>query len=429
MLTDQNEIPFVQMIAIIITIAFPSVFHPWLFFARFANASRPSILQSLIPKGFPGSMRFVTLIARNMINRSVRTALTVLGLSVGIAAVMILTGIAWGFERSFMKLYQTKGIDLVVVRAGVSNQLSSNLDASVGSKVAAVEGVVDVTPSLMDTVSFEDKNLVSVLANGWEGGSRLFNGVRKLSGRLLKPGDGRDVILGRVLALNLGKKVGEDVNLAGEAFHVVGVFESDSLFENGGLIIPLAELQRMMGRQGQVTGFTVAARSSEPGAVVALGKRIEQQVAGVAAVPARDYVQGDIQIRLTKTMAWATTAVALVLGSIGLLNTMVMTVFERTGEVGLLRALGWRRGRVLRLILGEALILGLLGSVAGTALAYLGVRALLLVPTARGFIDPDLPPGVIGIGLVLGVGLSLVGGLYPALRASRLDPTEALRHD
>ena len=374
-------------------------------------------------------MRFVTLIARNMLNRLVRTGLTVLGLSVGIAAVMVLTGIAWGFERSFMAIYKTKGIDLVVVRAGISNQLSSNLDAGLGPKIRGVAGVVDATPSLMDTVSFEDKNLVSVLANGWEGGSRLFNGVRKLSGRLLRPGDGRDLILGRVLALNLGKGVGDRVDLAGEPFKVVGVFESDSLFENGGLIIPLAELQRMMGRQDQVTGFVIAARSSDAAAVAALARRIEAEVPGVAAVPARDYVQADLQIRLTKTMAWATTAVALVLGSIGLLNTMVMAVFERTGEIGLLRALGWRRRRVLMLVLGEAVILGLLGAVAGTALAYLGVRALLLDPTARGFIDPDLPPGVIALGLALGIGLSLVGGLYPALRAATLDPTEALRHD
>ncbi len=374
-------------------------------------------------------MRFATLIARNMINRSVRTGLTVLGLSVGIAAVMILTGVAWGFERSFLAIYRTKGIDLVVVRAGISNQLSSNLDASLGPQIRDVAGVVDATPSLMDTVSFEDKHLVSVLANGWEGGSRLFNGVRKLSGRLLQLGDGRDVILGRVLGMNLGKTTGDTVDLAGEPFRVVGVFESDSLFENGGLIIPLAELQRMMGRQGQVTGFVVAARSTEADAVAQLARKIEAEVPGVAAVPARDYVQADLQIRLTKTMAWATTAVALVLGSIGLLNTMVMAVFERTGEVGLLRALGWRRGRVLLLILGEAIVLGLLGSVVGTALAYLGVRVLLLDPTARGFIDPDLPPGVIGLGVALGVGLSLVGGLYPAIRAARLDPTEALRHD
>lgn len=374
-------------------------------------------------------MRFSTMIVRNMLNRKARTVLTVLGLSVGIAAVIILTGIAQGFEKSFLAIYQSKGIDLVVVRGGINNQLSSNLESSLANRIRAVDGVADVSLSLTDTLSFESKNLISVLANGWEGNSRLFNGVKILNGRAIQPGDGRVVMLGRVLRMNLEKNVGDDLDVSGETFRVIGIFESESLFENGGLVVPLAELQRMMGRVGQVSGFVVSAKSSDRAQISDLARRIEKAVPGVAAVPARDFVQSDLQIRLTKTMAWATTVVALILGSIGLLNTMVMAVFERTGEVGLLRALGWRRRRILSLILGEAVILGFLGALVGMVLAVVGVRALLLDPTSRGFIDPEISPAVLVVGLAMGLGLSLIGGLYPALRAASLEPTEALRHD
>lgn len=375
-------------------------------------------------------MRFATYILRNMIGRKARTALTVLGLAVGIAAVMVLTGIAWGFERSFQAIYPAKGVDLIVVRAGIGNQLSSNLDVNLADTIRKVEGVRELAPSLMDTVSFEDANLVAVLASGWEPESILFRGVRLLEGRSLIKGDSNVALLGRVLALNLGKKSGDTMAIAGEPFQVVGIFETESLFENGGLIVPISELQKMMGRVGQVTGFVVSATDSGDAAgLKALGKRIESQVPGIAALPTRDYISADLQIRLSKSMAWATMAVALVLGSVGMLNTMVMAVFERTGEIGLLRALGWRRSRILTLILGEAIGLGLLSVIVGSMFAWVGVRLLLLSPNARGFIDPQLPPEVFAMGLAMGAALSLLGGLYPALRAASLEPTEALRHD
>jgi putative ABC transport system permease protein len=128
-------------------------------------------------------------------------------------------------------------------------------------------------------------------------------------------------------------------------------------------------------------------------------------------------------------MAWATSVIAMVLGSMGVLNTMLMTVFERTREIGILRALGWRRQRVLSLVLGEACLLGLTGAVLGSLLGWLGVRVLAQSPMGSLFITASLPPGVLAIGVLLGLGLSLAGGFYPAVRAASLDPTEALRHE
>ena len=117
------------------------------------------------------SVRFITLIAKNVLHRPVRTILTTVGLAIAISAVVILVGISWNFEQSFMAIYQTKGIDLVVVRAGSSNQLSSSLDIRMGDTLRKIEGVAEVSPSLVDTVGFEEKNLVSVLVNGWIPGS------------------------------------------------------------------------------------------------------------------------------------------------------------------------------------------------------------------------------------------------------------------
>ena len=375
-------------------------------------------------------MRFSTLIFKNLRNRPARSLLTVVGLAIGIAAVVALMGIAQGFERSFLALYEAKGVDLVVVRGGISNQLSSNLDEQMADRLANMPGVSRVAKSLVDTVAFEEANLVSVVINGWEPKEILTSGVKITQGRTLEAGDDKAAMLGRVLARNLGKNAGDPLDVAGEPFRVIGVFESPSLFENGGLIVPLSTLQTMMGRKGQVTAFLLAANDpADKDAIASLGRTIEVQIPGVAAVPARDYVERDLQIRLARAMAWTTSLIALVIGSVGILNTMVTAVYERTGEIGVLRAIGWRRKRVLGLILGESLALGVLGSITGVALAIVGIRLILLAPTARSFIDPNLPASAALAGLGLGVGLSLLGGLYPALRAAALEPTEAIRHE
>ena len=91
-------------------------------------------------------MRFITLIAKNVLHRPVRTVLTTVGLAIAIAAVVILVGISWNFEQSFLAIYRTKGIDLVVVRAGSSNQLSSSLDVKMGDRLRKIEGVAEVSP-------------------------------------------------------------------------------------------------------------------------------------------------------------------------------------------------------------------------------------------------------------------------------------------
>ncbi len=179
-------------------------------------------------------MSLIALIAKNVLNRPVRTGLTAFGLSIAISAVIILVGISWNFERSFMAIYRSKKIDLIVVHAGSSNQLSSSLDVRLADRLKQVEGVADVAPTLVDTVAFEEQNLASVLVNGWLADSLLFRGIRILEGRALKPGDQKSALLGRVLAINLNKKVGDRLNVSGETFEVVGIFESESLFENGG---------------------------------------------------------------------------------------------------------------------------------------------------------------------------------------------------
>jgi putative ABC transport system permease protein len=112
-----------------------------------------------------------------------------------------------------------------------------------------------------------------------------------------------------------------------------------------------------------------------------------------------------------------------------MLNTMIMSVFERTKEIGVLRAIGWGRWRVVKMILMESILLSLLGGAVGTVAAMLLTNVLSRFPIAAGFIEGNLAPSVILEGFLIALGVGLLGAAYPAYRGAQLLPTEALRHE
>jgi putative ABC transport system permease protein len=158
-------------------------------------------------------------------------------------------------------------------------------------------------------------------------------------------------------------------------------------------------------------------------------EQINTRFPGVYAATSGEFASEMPDMKSSTAMLNAISLLAILVGGVGVLNTMLMSVLERTREIGVLRALGWRRRSVMGLILREALLIGLLGGLAGVLIAF-GLAGLMRLNTALGsWVDPVWTVGVflrvIGVALLLGA----MGGLYPAYRATRLPPVEALRYE
>jgi putative ABC transport system permease protein len=120
---------------------------------------------------------------------------------------------------------------------------------------------------------------------------------------------------------------------------------------------------------------------------------------------------------------------AVLIGGVGMLNTLLMSVLERTREIGVLRALGWRRRQVVDMILKEATALGIVGGVFGTLLGMVLAWSLTRIPIIGGMLDPQYDLQLILLAMSVAIITGLLGGLYPAWRATRMQPVEALRYE
>jgi putative ABC transport system permease protein len=373
-------------------------------------------------------MRCLTIAAKNLRRRPVRSLLTIAGLAAAVAAIVALVGVAESFESSFLALYTQRGADLVVQRRGGAVQLSKGVPLKLGQQIRTLPGAGPVIGGLMDMVAFEDHDLFMVIVNGWAPDCPVLDRVKIKSGRRLEAGDKNCVMLGRILAATLGKQAGDTVEIYAQPFRVVGVFESFSVYENGAVFMLLDDLQRQMDRPGQVTGYIVQA--DPPGdeqAIAALRTQIEALDPEIAATPCAEFVGSLNQMRVTRVMSWVISAVACLMGAFGILNTMAMSVFERRTEIGAFRAMGWQTWRVVVLIVEESLLLAVIGSILGIAGGSLAIFGLAHWHVTAGLVQGDLPLRAVGEGIAMAAVMAVLGAAYPALRFARLAPVEALR--
>jgi ABC-type antimicrobial peptide transport system permease subunit len=365
----------------------------------------------------PGGMT-----VRNLVRRRTRTALTLLSIGSSIAAVIALGGVAEGMLDSFTGMMRDSQTDLFAAEAGIDMDFSA-IDERVGARLAARPDV-DAVSGMFWTGTSTEKMPMLIVA-GLHPREFAIRRYRIIEGEPLT--GRRQVIVGRAVAEQAEIEVGDTLRMMDSNFRVVGIYETGKAFDDAGVVIGLREAQAVTGKARQVQFYLISLR--DPDRVEAVRADLEEAFPEIDFSLTSELAENTSDFRVMQDLTSQLSFIAVFIGAVGMLNTMLMSVLERTREIGVLRSLGWKGRQVVGMIVKESLVLGLLGGLVGIPLG-MGLGGLIgLAGLWGGAMEPAYSPEMFAQAIVMAAVAGVIGGIYPAWRATRMRPVEALRYE
>ena len=363
---------------------------------------------------------------RALTHKPVRTALTVLGIAVSIAAFISITGLTRGVQDSIEKGLAEGGADLIITQKGSFTLVGGTLPASLPPRLESVEGVAWVSGVLFNVTTADEK--ANVVVAGREHSDPAWNKLEVSAGRLPHQNEHGVAVLGNQIALALAKSIGDEIDLHYEKFRVVGIADFKSVLNQNIVLVHLSDLQTLLSRPGLVTFFEMRLR--RPVGVESIGvvrTNIAEGFPGVAIQQA-DRLSQDLRlVGIIRAIASTISVVILVLALIAVSNTMLMAVSEQAYDMAILSAIGWPAWRIRSMIVFEGVAMAVGGAAVGSGLGLLVMHAAARSSLAAGFLQPYLSTRMIVEAILATLAIGTFGALYPAWRATRVHPAEGLR--
>jgi putative ABC transport system permease protein len=380
-----------------------------------------------VPVAHDRSLTMLTLVGANIWAKKARSTGIAFAVALAVVTVVTLTVVSNGLETAASAVLTVGKADFTVAQNGVSDLLYSNLDTSEVAQVATSPGVKSAVGVLLETERIDAANPLFIEI-GIQPSDLTPFGVTVVAGHPYGPTSPHEVMLGWRAAQNLGLHVGDQFRANGTSNTVVGIFSTGISYGDSAAMFPLPALQAYNRVPGSVSLVFV---KIEPGARSGAVQRTltdrHPQLTTIST--AAEAGRADRNLVFLKAAVTGSTILALVIGAIVVGNTMLLSLFERTREFGLLRAIGWGRRRVVGLVVSESLVLALAGSVIGIVGSFVVTAVLEALPQLHGVLHSDFTAGAFWRGLTVGIGMAVLGSLYPSIRAASLTPLKALGNE
>ncbi len=389
--------------------------------------------------------------------RFLRTSLTMLGIFIGIAAVVALISLGQGMQDAVNAQFASLGTDKIIAQgvqagfgppgllaAGVVTEDDLRLVRKVpGVKRAATRIIRAVNVEYADEVEVifgvsipqkpEERDLVLESLN-----------LKTAHGRMLKSSDSAKAVIGNHYwsedHFPRPIKVGSKLNINGKQFEIVGLLDKGSAFGNDAIFLNEDDLKEIIGEEDEVSAIVAQVDKGEDAAVVAdrvqrAFRKDRHQKEGfedVTVETSQELINSiNVILGVVQAVFIGIALISLLVGGIGIMNTMYTAVLERTREIGVMKAIGARNGDILTLFLVESGLLGLVGGAIGIALGiglskaveYGGQQAV--GPLLQASFPWYLIVGALAFSFLIGC----ISGVFPARQASKLQPVEALQSD
>lgn len=369
-------------------------------------------------------MIFFKLILTNLRRHRIRSFISVAGIAFSVAAMLTVVTILEGAIGMFSNILSSDS-GIIVFERNVSDLFFSNVPASIPGQIAHWPTVEHADPVLFGIVSSADHPIITCFGVTPQD-ARIRNASWLAGDRIDFGKNNDDVVLGSRAAEFLNATVGSRVPIGHGNFHVIGILKTANGFEDGGVFMSIEAAQAFFHKDGSSV-VTVKLRNKDD--VAAFKAQIRRDYPSLIALEDTEFAHSYSQFKILKATAWAVGLCGLILGGLGIANTMIMSVFTRIREIAILRVNGFSKVQIAGMIFGESTCVAAFGAFVGLTMGILALFILKHVPALDGYIDASMKPILMLIVIVLAFITGIAGALYPAAYAMRIRAVEALRFE